>query len=182
MDARLISKYGNPKPVRYFVKSLEDLLDVVETVYKHISQKTESADLIELLREIQCSAVPIPRTLSSHIFGFEIPRHLLESDSRPTNLAARQLDLKSGVDALPQVVHQSGRTLISKNVRCLYDILVFQRHVKSLMNQNSDGIKMFTKKRSAEISAVALADGSAGFQLSVSFPGIFFKGAVIPVL
>ena len=182
MDAKLISKYGNPKPVRYFVKSLEDLLDVVETVYKHISQKTESADLIELLREIECSAVPIPRTLSSHTFGFEIPRHLLETDTRPTNLSGRQLELKSGIDALPQVVHLNGRTKITKNVRSLYDILVFQRYFKSLMNQNSDGIKMFTKKRSAEISAVTLSTDSAGFQLSVSFPGIFFKGAVLPVL
>lgn len=182
MDAKLISKYGNPKPARYFVKSLDDLIDVVETVYKHISQKSNCPDLIDIMRGIECSAVPIPRTLSSHIFCFHIPENLLDSENRATNVSGKQPELKPGVNGLPQVVHQTTKTQLIKEVRTFYDILVFQRYFRMLMSQNSDGIKMFTTKRSAEISAVPINGEDNGYQLTVSFPGIFFKGAVVPAL
>ncbi len=182
MNARLVSKYGSSKPARYFVKSLDDLLDVVETVYKHISQKTDGPDLAELLHAIECSAVPIPRTLSSHIFCFGIPENLLDSDNRPTNVSGRLPELSADANSLPQIVHQETKTQLRKDVRTLYDILVFQRYFRLFMSQNSDGIKMFTTKRSAEISAVPLPDNKIGFQLTVSFPGIIFKGSAVTSL
>lgn len=182
MDAQLLSKYGNPKPARYFVKSLDDLIDVVETVYKYISQKANCPDLIELMQTIECSVVPIPRTLSSHIFCFAIPENLLDSDTRTTGVSGKQPELKPGVGALPQILHQTTKTQLIKDVRTFYDILVFQRYFRMLMNQNSDGIKMFTTKRSAEISAVPLNGENSGYKLVVSFPGIVFKGAIVPTL
>lgn len=182
MDSRLISKYGNPKTVRYFVKSLDDLLDVVETLYKHISQKATGADMIKLLRAIRCTAVPIPRTLSSHIFCFDIPSRLLESEGRQAIVHRQQPVLNPDKELLPRIIHQANFTELAMEIRCLFDLVVFHRFFKTLMNQNSDGIKMFTTKRSAEITTAAFADENDGFQMNVSFPGTFFKGCPIPVI
>ena len=178
MEPRLLAKYGEAKLARYFVKSLEDLLDVVETVHKHLGQQVDGIDLMDVLRGVECSAVPIPRTLSSHILCFTVPRKTLESDNRPSHLAGRPQELKIGSAAYPRIVHESSRTLLVKEICSLYDLVVFQRFFKTLMTQNSDGIKMFTTKRSAEIKTAKLAEEKSGYLLTVSFPGVFFKGQV----
>ena len=179
MDARLLTKYGEPNLARYFVKSLEDLLDVVETVYKHVSQQVETQDLTEVLNGIECFASPIPRTLSSHIFGFSIPSQIMDAENRSTVVAQRQSELKTTSANQPQIVHKENKTMLVKEIATLYDIVIFQRYFKSLMNQNSDGIKMFTTKRNAEVKIVKLNAPKNGFQLVVSFPGIFFKGQAL---
>ncbi|MGB5106897.1 MAG: hypothetical protein WBP29_10955 [Candidatus Zixiibacteriota bacterium] len=179
MDPRLLIKYGEPNLARYFVKSLEDLLDVVETVYKHVSQQVDTQDLNEVLAGIECFASPIPRTLSSHIFGFAIPSQIMDSENRATVMAPRPPDMKIPAASQPQIVHQNGKTMLVKEISSLYDIVVFQRFFKSLMNANSDGIKMFTTKRSAEVKIGKLASSETGFQLVISFPGIFFKGQAL---
>jgi hypothetical protein len=182
MDEKLIARYGYPKQARYFVKSLEDLIDVVETVYKHVSQHVDNLQHNEVLRCIECTAVPVPRTLSSHILCFSIPKSILESESRPINVSGKLPDLKPGPTAFPKIVHEPQRTIVSKDITSLYDIVVFERFFKSLMSQNSDGIKMFTTKRSAEIRTDALPGDKPGYSLSVSFPGTLFKNPALPTI
>lgn len=182
MDEKLIARYGSPKLARYFVKSLEDLIDVVETVYKHVSQHVDNLQLIEILKSIECTSIPVPRTLSSHILCFSIPIAILESDSRPTNVSGKVPDLKPAPTSLPKIVHETHRTVVSKDISTLYDIVVFERYFKSLMSQNSDGIKMFTTKRSAEIRTDSLPGEKQGYSLSVSFPGTLFKNPAMPAI
>jgi hypothetical protein len=180
MEPRLLVKYGTPKLARYFVKSLEDVLDVIETVYKHISQQVEAKDLVEILKCVECTAVPIPRTLSSHILCFSIPNIVLSADNRPANIINKQLELKPGAAANPRIVHEPGKTMLIKEISSFYDMVVFQRFFKSLMSQNSDGIRMFATKRSAELKAESLSE-KPGYLLTVSFHGTFFTGQALSI-
>lgn len=182
MDDTQIAKYGYSKSARYFVKSLDDLIDVVETVFKRVNQQVDNSQLIEVLRNIECKAAAIPRTLSSHILSFEIPILILESDNRPTNVSGKLPELRPTKENLPRIIHDSGRTLVTKEIAVLYDLVVFERFLRLLMSQNSDGVKMFTNKRSAEIRTEIRAEGKPGYQITVSFPGTVFKNPVVPAL
>ena len=80
MVDKIADKYGEPRPVKYLVTSLDDLKDVVDTVNFTVSNNCKKDDLEQITNSIRVNMIPLQSSKSSFIISMNVPALLLEAN------------------------------------------------------------------------------------------------------
>ncbi len=175
----MLQRYGAPKLARYFVRSLDDLLDVNETVLKRVLQGVDVADVEAVMKSIAFIPVQVPNTLTSLILGFQIPCLILDPVKRTRSVRSPMNPPPIDDSIKPRVCHRVNSTVIVAEIANFFDLYVLHRLLRNLMQCRIDGPKLIAAKRHIQMTIAKRQDGQPGFEFAIAFHNVIFGEAAL---
>ncbi|TFH65973.1 MAG: hypothetical protein E4G91_00450 [Candidatus Zixiibacteriota bacterium] len=137
------SKYGAMRMARFLLRSLDDCIDVCETVTRQVQDRVRRDDIVPVFHEIECWAIAVPNTTSSIIVGLGIPSLILE-DQRTITRPIKPLKLDFSKSPKPVVKRTDKALVIAHDVKSFFDLNAFYHYVQNPEGLKAQGLELVT--------------------------------------
>jgi len=182
MDKHILETYGAPRTIRYLVTSIDDLREAAETVRFILQQGCKHDDLTAIMKSVLISAMPLPKSLSSFIIGFDVPSKSLEVVSASKSVVpstSERLDRNSQHPDLlglssdgPEIILVNNRSNFGFTILCLSDLIGALGTTLHLLHSKSKRFEFVNLKRRTRIKVLPLNDEPKGIKLLFQVPGV----------
>jgi hypothetical protein len=185
MDTHISETYGAARTIRYLVTSIDDLREAAETVRFIIHQGCNRDDAKSIMNSVAISAVSLPKSLSSFIIGFDVPRKVLEviSTSRsvvPSNGERLERNVANpefqipGVPE-PEISVANNRSNFGFTVVSLTDLIDALSSTLQLLRSRSKRFEFVNLKRRTRMKVLALESAEKGIRLIFQVPAALLE-------
>ncbi|MFH1892128.1 MAG: hypothetical protein ABIK83_05525 [Candidatus Zixiibacteriota bacterium] len=182
MDTHILETYGAPRTIRYLVTSIDDLREAAETVRFILQQGCNHDDLGAIMKSVLVSALPLPKSLSSFIIGFDVPSKSLEAVSASKSIIPSRSERLDGnsqhPDLLglsydePEITVANNRSNFGFTILCLTDLIEALACTLQLLHSKSKRFEFVNLKRRTRMKVLPLDEKSKGLQLLFQVPGV----------
>jgi hypothetical protein len=124
----------------------------------------EREDVEHMQQAIECWAMPVPNTVSSIIVGLGIPCLILE-DQRTGIRPVKPIRLDLGRGPRPTIQTAAGSLIVAQEIKSLYDLNVFNFHLRNPEVLKTHGLELATIKRTTKMTVVKRDGVKANFAL-----------------
>jgi hypothetical protein len=167
------------RTIRYLAGSIDDLREITETVRLIVMRSCNMGELESVLRSISISATPMPKSLSSFILGFDLPKRLLEKipcrlfPPTPSEYVASDQDrMRSRILGIrkPEIFIEGTGCRFGFNISSLAELIEAINLTVWMLQSRSERFEYINLKRRIRLKVLPLDNGTKGFNLVLQVP------------
>ncbi|GEM_PF-2106157 len=163
------TKYGPPRIARYLLRTIDDCLDICETVNRRVQDNVSRKDVESVFREIECWATAVPNTTSSIIIGLGIPSQIL-NDKRTSIRPSRPLQLDYSKNPRPVVRRARRGLVIIHDIKTFFDLNAFSHFTRDSEGLKTYGLDLASLRKNTKFMAMKRDGVNANFALVITCP------------
>jgi len=182
MDTYTLETYGTARTIRYLVTSIDDLREAAETVRFIVQQGSGNNDHDTIMKSVAISAMPLPKSLSSFIIGFDVPMKMLETVTTTKSIVpsnderierhVTNPDFLSLGGTKPEITVANNRSNFGFTILSLTDLIEALASTLQLLHSRSKRFEFVNLKRRTRMKVLSLNDEQKGIKLVFQVPGM----------